>query len=207
MNKNLKIGVWLVFLLVAGMMALPCSLQAEEEVERLKKQVEELKNRVAELEAEKAAAQAAQGPVSPYDRLKHSRDPFAEMEKLRREMDKVFEETLRGAPAFPALPSGGIQVFGDATVDLKETPEGYEAVVDLRGLNKDKVDVEINEHSLSVSGEYSSQEEEKSPDGHYSSRSFGKFHKTIPLPLDADTKAVKTSQEGETLVIRIPKKK
>ena len=77
----------------------------------------------------------------------------------------------------------------------------------MTGLDKEKIDIEINEHSITVQGEHSRQDTEESPNRYFSSQSFGSFMKTIPLPVDADTTEIKTEKEGDTLVVRLPKKK
>jgi HSP20 family protein len=84
--------------------------------------------------------------------------------------------------------------------------DGYEIIFNMKGLDQEKVDIEINEHSITVKGEHSRQEKEEGQGTFYSSSSFGSFMKTIPLPVDADTSKVKTEKKGDSLVIRLPKK-
>ena len=72
--------------------------------------------------------------------------------------------------------------------------------------DKDKVGIQINQHSLTVKGQRSRQEKEQNANRYISSDSFGSFVKTIPLPDDADTTRVRTEKKGDTLVIELPKK-
>jgi S1-C subfamily serine protease/HSP20 family molecular chaperone IbpA len=134
-------------------------------------------------------------------------NPSDEMERIRRQMDEMFRGSFgqRG----PADPWGAFNtdIFYDAGLDLKETPAGYEIKLNIAGLDKDKIDVEINEHSLTVSGQGSGQEEQTSPGSAFRSRQFHSFLRTIPLPEDADSGSVKTEVQGDNLVIRMGKKK
>ena len=94
----------------------------------------------------------------------------------------------------------------DHDFDIQETDEGYQIKFDLKGLDQEKVDIDINEHSITVKGEHSAKDTEESENSFFSSQSYGSFMKTIPLPIDADTKKVKTEKEGNSLVIKLPKK-
>ena len=76
----------------------------------------------------------------------------------------------------------------------------------MAGLDSEKVDIQINDRSITVKGEYSKQDTEENPDSYISSQSYRSIMKTIPLPVDADTTKVKTEKEGDYLVIRLPKK-
>jgi len=97
-------------------------------------------------------------------------------------------------------------MFYDEDFDIQEMKDGYEIKFDMSGLDNDKVNIEINEHSVTISGERSSQAEESNQNGFYSSRSFGTFLKTVSLPVDADTQKMETKKEGDMLIIKMPKK-
>jgi len=73
-------------------------------------------------------------------------------------------------------------------------------------LNKEKIDIQVNEHSITVKGQQTHEEDKKSPGQSVHAKSIGLFMKTIPLPIDADTAKVTTEHQGDILVIRLPKK-
>jgi len=189
----------------------PSSWAAAEDVTELKRQIEQLQKRVEELEAQQptpsAPARRSTQPFSPFNRIDPfgSWDPFEEMERIQREMNQMFQDSFdRGGTAGADLFGSGVD-FGQS-FDMQETDEGYEITFDTTGLNKDKVDIEINAHSITVTGEYSKEEREEGQNRFMQSKSFGSFLKTIPLPIDADTSKVKTEKEGNRLVIKMPKK-
>ncbi len=133
-------------------------------------------------------------------------DPSDEMERIRRQMDEMFRGSF--GQRSPGDPWGAFNtdIFYDAGLDLKETPDGYEINLNIAGLDKDKIDVEINEHSLMVSGQGSGMEEQASSQGAFRSRQFHSFLRTIPLPEDADGASVKTEVQGDNLIIRMKKR-
>ncbi|MBI5415421.1 MAG: trypsin-like peptidase domain-containing protein [Candidatus Omnitrophica bacterium] len=134
-------------------------------------------------------------------------DPSREMERIRRQMDEMFRGSFGQRGSGDPWGAFNTDIFYDAGLDLKETPDGYEIKLNIAGLDKDKIDVEINEHSLTVSGQGSGQEEQTSPGSAFRSRQFHSFLRTIPLPEDADSASVKTGVQGDNLVIRMGRKK
>lgn len=192
-----------VLLLLTG-----SSVSAGDDVEDLKAQIEALQKRVNELEntqqvPEEHEDEDSRGFFNRRDN--RAWDPFDEIRRMQEEMDSMFQQS------FGSRGLGGSGMFSnnmsfDQDFDLKETDNGYEIRFDMTGLDKDKVDIDINEHSITVKGEQSRQDTEEGDNTYFRSQSYGSFMKTIPLPVDADTTKVKTEKEGDSLVIRLPKK-
>jgi len=172
---------------------------AEESIEELKAQVSALQSRVQELETQQRSAL----PAHPFQH--RGWDPFARMQQIQEEMDALFSNAFSAPMGSPQGAFSTDMVF-DQEIQLKETDKGYEVRFDLAGLDKDKVDIQINKHSLTVSGQYSEEHKEENPNARIQSQRFGTFLKTIALPVDADTGNVKTEQQGDGLVITLPKK-
>jgi HSP20 family protein len=197
MKKNLILKSTILGLGTALLFAPPSF--SEETVEELKAQVQALSQRVAELEAQ-------QQPRLPAQQFQHRGwDPFAEMQRIQQEMDEMFSDAFSAPLSAPHGAFSADMVF-DQEAQLKETETGYEVRFNMAGLDKDKIDVQINKHSITVSGQYSHEQREENPDAVIQSQRFGTFLKTIPLPVDADTGNVKTEQQGDDLVITLPKK-
>jgi len=198
-NRVIVFMMFAFFLIVSASFA-----QDRDEVSELKEQIKALQERIERLEAEKKNFGNFQ---DDYFRRGwgFDWDPFERMDRMQEHMSRMFQDSFRGhgleAGAFSSQLS-----FND-DFDLKEDKNGYEIRFDLAGLNNEKIDIEINEHSVTVKGEYSRQDTEESPDRYYSAKKFGSFMKTIPLPTDADTTKAKTQKNGDTLVITMPKKK
>jgi len=201
-KKNLKptaiITVWLLILAVPAL--------AGKETDELKKQIETLQKRVTELEAAQSKPQENTSPYSRFPTPSGGWDPFEEMDRMQEEMNKMFQNSYQGqGPSNKG--SFNSSLLYEENLDIKETEEGYVIRFDIAGLDKDKINIDINEHSITVSGEQSTQTEESSENRRFQSHSFGSFLKTIPLPVDADTAKVETKKEGDVMVIKMPRKK
>lgn len=178
---------------------------SDEDVAELKKQIEVLKKRVEELESSKTRPVVGISRNSYNPANSGAIDPFADMERIQEEMDRILEKSF----SFPNQPGQGMltnTMSFDTNLDFKDTAEGYVITFNMSGLDKDKVDVQINDHSITVKGEQTLQNQQQNPNGYFQSQSYGSFMKTVPLPEDADVTKIKTEKTGDKLVITMPKK-
>jgi len=135
-------------------------------------------------------------------------DPFIEMEKIQRRMNRMFKESFRkvsgGGMGLDNLASRSLLYEPD--LDIQEDAKGYTVKMDVPGMEKDKISVEVNENSITISGERNVEKEESNDRGLYQmERSFGAFHRTIPLPGDVKTEEVMAQYDKGVLTIRLPK--
>ncbi|KAL7147796.1 hypothetical protein ABFS83_06G132100 [Erythranthe nasuta] len=106
------------------------------------------------------------------------------------------------------LPSsaGEITAVANARIDWKETPEAHLFKVDVPGLKKEEVKVEVEDGSiLQISGERNKEKEEKNEKWHRVERSFGKFIRRFRLPENAKLEEVKAAMENGVLTVTVPK--
>jgi HSP20 family protein len=112
--------------------------------------------------------------------------------------------------------------FGDLTrvempwvplADLSETEDAYVAKVELPGVGKDQIDVQLQDRELVVSGEIPEQEQD-GQDGdqnggrrrrHRSTRRTGRFEFRAWLPGDVNVDAVQGELTDGVLTLTIPK--
>ncbi|KAA8516350.1 hypothetical protein F0562_016643 [Nyssa sinensis] len=96
--------------------------------------------------------------------------------------------------------------FANAQVDWKETPEAHVFKVDLPGLKKEEVKVEVEDgRILQICGERSEEKEDKNEKWHRVERVGGKFVRRFRLPENAKLDEVKASMENGVLTITVPK--
>ena len=75
-------------------------------------------------------------------------------------------------------------------------------------MEKDKINVEVKNGMLIVSGDRNSEVQENKPNQFYlQERSFGHFLKTMPLPDDAKTDSIEAQYNNGVLTVKIARNK
>ncbi|SPT18520.1 unnamed protein product [Triticum aestivum] len=94
-----------------------------------------------------------------------------------------------------------------ARVDWRETADSHEIVVDVPGMRKEDLKVEIEENRvLRISGERRREVEERKGDHwHREERSYGKFWRQMRLPDNADLDSMAASLDAGVLTVRFRK--
>ena len=90
-------------------------------------------------------------------------------------------------------------------VNTREGEFAYHIDIDLPGMNKNDISIDIDENSLIISGERKIKEEIKEEDYHKIETSFGKFERVFSLPKNIDIENITASSQDGVLEIVIPK--
>lgn len=123
---------------------------------------------------------------------------------LQRDIGRVFDDFWSRMDRPFGLPSG---VFGGGwpTADVSESDKAIEVTVELPGMDEKDIDVSVTEDILTIRGEKKSETEKKEKGYYLSERSFGSFHRSIPLPASVDTSKVDAQFKKGVLTITLPK--
>jgi HSP20 family protein len=106
--------------------------------------------------------------------------------------------------AFGLTPAALADMPWVPTADLSETDDAYVAQVDLPAVNKDQVEVQIQDRELIVSGE-TTEPEDSGRRRHRSSRRTGRFEFRTYLPGDVKPDAVTAQLSDGVLTVTVPK--
>ncbi|KAL3346968.1 hypothetical protein AABB24_025411 [Solanum stoloniferum] len=91
-------------------------------------------------------------------------------------------------------------------IDWKETPQAHCFFVDLPGLSKEDVKVEVdNGRVLKISGKWRAEEEELDVKWHRVERKRGDFCRNFRLPQNIKADQLKASMENGVLIVTVPK--
>jgi HSP20 family protein len=127
-------------------------------------------------------------------------DPFAELEQMRRSMDRVFGEFR---PYRLAADIG--TEFGYVPLDVTEADDHFEVKASLPGVKPEEVDVQVHGDVVTIKGETKAETEEKEKNWLRRERRYGAFARTFKLPTEIDAKKAKADFEDGVLVLTLPK--
>lgn len=129
------------------------------------------------------------------------RDPFALLRQMTADFDRVFDEA--GWPALRARRFAGTAAW-NPQIDVFEKDNRLVTKVDLPGLKKEDVKVEVTDGQLAISGERKSETEEKKDDFYRCEREYGSFYRAVPLPEGVKLDDVKASFADGVLEVSVP---
>ncbi|AFZ42490.1 heat shock protein Hsp20 [Halothece sp. PCC 7418] len=122
-------------------------------------------------------------------------NPTADMDLFRRQMDRLFDE-MTGERPFD------LQEWNPA-IELNDAGENLMLKAQLPGLSEDDIDVTVNRDSVTISGEY--RHEDHSERTYGSEFRYGKFSRTIGLPVGIKQDQVEADYTNGILSLRLPK--
>jgi len=122
--------------------------------------------------------------------------PFAELERIRREFDRLLEDV------FPATTERE-EVLAPP-VDVYETDSEIVVKAELPGVKKDNIDVTIKENTVHIKAERKEEREEKTENVHRVERFYGKIERIIPLPAEVKPEEAKAEYKDGVLESSLP---
>ena len=134
--------------------------------------------------------------------------PLMDLTRWERDMERVMEDFFgrRMRPLFaerwPA--TEGMELTAPA-VDLYEEKDDIVVKAELPGMEKDNIEVNLADHTLTIKGEKKKEAEVKEENYYMSERFHGSFLRTLELPKDVHGDKVKASFKDGILEVRLPK--
>ena len=127
-----------------------------------------------------------------------SRSPFDELERRRRELDRLSGDYTGSVFR---LPTAGVFPL----VNVTEDPDNYYVRAELPGVKTDELGISVTGETLTLSGERRLPEESEKASYHRREREAGSFSRVISLPTRLDVEKVKAHAEDGVLTIVLPK--
>lgn len=135
-----------------------------------------------------------------------------EFRRFEEEMNRMFEE-FWGRPSRRGkliLPSGErvVEKFRGSRrpfADLIESEKDLTVTIEMPGLNKEDIKINLTQDKLEVSAETKHEEERKDKDYIYKERRGESYYRSMTLPSNIDPDNAKASYSNGILEIKMPK--
>lgn len=134
-----------------------------------------------------------------------STSPFQGLQRFVDEMDRMIGD-FGGSRRWFNAPSWRetLSQMWAPNVDVFQKDDQLTIRVDLPGLKKDEVSVDITDEALVIEGERRRESEDEREGYYRSERSYGSFNRVIPLPQGAITEEAKATFRDGVLEITMP---
>jgi HSP20 family protein len=127
-------------------------------------------------------------------------DPVAEFEQLQDQMGQIINSFFRD----PLMGMAGQQApMWVPAADLEETDDAYVLELEVPGVKKEDVNIELRDNEVRVTGEI--KEKERSGVLRRQTRRVGQFEYIVTLPGDIDPEKVEASLHEGVLTVRLGK--
>ncbi len=130
-------------------------------------------------------------------------EPSRELSSLRQRMDGIFSEAMgRGWGGEEGLATGA----WTPPVDVYETPESIVLKADLPDVNKDEVDISVENNTLTIRGDRKREQEIKEKNFYRMERSYGTFARSFSLPPTVEAEKIEAAFSNGVLTLTLPKR-
>jgi HSP20 family protein len=126
-------------------------------------------------------------------------DPLAEFEQLQDQMGQIINAFF-GAPVASGTAQPPTWI---PSADLEETDDAYIIELELPGVRREDITIELRDNELRISGEV--KQRERTGTLRRQTRRVGQFEYTVMLPGDIDAENVDAALHDGVLSVRLPK--
>lgn len=128
--------------------------------------------------------------------------PFREVSKLRREMDRLWEDYF--GPGRRALQP--LEEVWAPAVDVSESGDKVTIKAEIPGLEAKDIEISMVGETLTIKGEKKAEREEKGESYHLVERSYGSFMRSLKIPAAVEADKIEATYKNGVLTITCPKK-
>jgi HSP20 family protein len=127
-------------------------------------------------------------------------EPLRELGTLQSEMNRLFSTAFDGP-----TPTGATMRRWMPPMDLVESGDDFVLRADLPGMGEEDVNIELEDSTLTISGERKAEHEAQGEGFYRVERATGSFSRSLTLPKGVDPEAVSARFDRGVLEVRIPK--
>ncbi len=119
-------------------------------------------------------------------------EPFQELNRLQRQVNRLFDGTLGGTASFPAL-----NVWGNG--------EEVRVAAELPGVDPNKIELTVTGNTLTIEGERPETKLGEKEEWYRQERPVGRFARTVRLPFEVDNDQIAARYEQGILKVTLPR--
>ncbi len=130
--------------------------------------------------------------------IKYTR-PRPETDLIFRPFESIIDEIFNGNRINP-----NSKIF-TPSVDIAETDKNFEITVEIPGVKKEDIKINLEKNVLTVKGERSFENKEEGKNYHRVETSYGSFQRSLTLPEDINDDSIVAKYEDGLLKITVEK--
>ena len=135
--------------------------------------------------------------------MSHQWNPLHDLIHLQDRMNRLFEDTTQRRAGGKDVSDEFERADWHPLADVFETETEYVVELDLPGINRDALEVDVDENRLTVRGARPVDSSKQ----HRGERPHGKFYRTFTVPKTVDQSKVTAEYKDGVLELRLPKRK
>lgn len=124
--------------------------------------------------------------------------PLSDINGLHRQMNRLFDE-------ISSWDNNANNSVLKPSVELFDNQDSLILRVLVPGIDKKDLDISVTHEAVKISGEYRHQEESKDNSYYVSEFNYGKFERTINLPVAVQNEKVSADYKDGILTLNLPK--
>ena len=133
-------------------------------------------------------------------------EPFRDLLGLQERMNRLFDESYRGAPRGADAGEWALGGSWAPAVDIYEQDGNIVMKAELPGVDPKAVDIRLENNTLTLRGERKLDSEVKQDSYHRVERSYGAFSRSFTLPTVVDQGNIKAEFKDGVLKLVLPKR-
>ena len=134
------------------------------------------------------------------------RDPIrAELDRLRHEMDNLFNTFLSGHRPWLTHPWRESRLF--PLLNVRGKPDSFVVTAEIPGMKTDDLEIKIEGDTLTLKGERKPEKVGEEASFHRQERATGAFQRSLTLPAKVDPENVEATYKSGVLRIALQKEK
>ena len=128
-------------------------------------------------------------------------EPFTELHRLDREMDRMRRQTFRPFHTWPHY----WHENGRVDIDVYQDADNLVVRATLPGVKPEDAEVTVVDGTLSIKGEAKFEKEIKEAEYLHREHRYGAFHRTVALPRELNAEKAEATYDNGILTVTIPR--